>query len=455
MSLNLSIRLRLLLTASLILGAFSIIFPLSQVATFSTTLEDGERRRLAADARTVLAAAQVVDEQLVMPGAMENPRFNQVESDLIALIFDADGEVLWRSSSASNFTPDYKPVYRRDEVSFTRLPMPGERGDYFLFDWDVEVDGRHYSIVTGDRTTNFDTSLRTYQRQLRLWMALGLGSLLVLLATGLTWALRPLRRIYRQVLAVERGQATRLEGEFPAELARLARGLNSLLAAERSRRKQYQTKVSDLAHGLKTPLAVISEECRGLPDQEQQVISDQIQRMNQLVSFHLQRAMSARPAWVLTPLPLAPVLDRLCCSLDKVYHEKNVAWDVDVGDGEALITEPEALEIFGNLLDNAFRLSLGRVRVTARPGKGWLLVRVEDDGPGVPAAQRDTILERGGRADLQHPGQGIGLGLVVEMLEEMGGKLAIEDSPLGGAAFCVRLPAAQRRPAGPAFLRAG
>ncbi|HEY8386931.1 MAG TPA: ATP-binding protein, partial [Porticoccaceae bacterium] len=290
------------------------------------------------------------------------------------------------------------------------------------------------------------------QRQLRLWMALGLGSLLILLATGLTWALRPLRRIYRQVIAVERGELARLDGEYPSELARLARGLNSLLTAERSRRKQYQTKVSDLAHGLKTPLAVISEECRHLSEEEQKVIGEQVQRMNQLVNFHLQRAMSTRPAWVLTPLPLAPVLDKLCISLDKVYHEKNVAWDVDVGGAEVLITEPEALEIFGNLLDNAFRLCIGRVRVVCRRGNGWLLVRVEDDGPGVAPHHRDSILERGGRADVQHPGQGIGLGLVVEMLEEIGGNLAIEDSTLGGAAFCVRLPTPSR-PQGHSFLR--
>jgi len=454
MPLNLSIRLRLLLTASVTLGAFSIIFPLSQIATFSNTLQEGEHKRLAADARTVLASVRVIDDKLVMPDALENPRFNQVESDLIALIFDGEGRVLWRSSSAGNFVPDYKPHYVRDDVVFTRLAIPGGSSDYFLYDWDVEVEGKTYSIITGDRTTSFDSNLRTYQRQLRLWMALGLGSLLVLLATGLTWALRPLRRIYRQVIAVERGEIARLDGEYPSELARLARGLNSLLTAERSRRKQYQTKVSDLAHGLKTPLAVISEECRHLSPAEQKVIGEQVQHMNQLVNFHLQRAMSVRPAWVLTPLPLAPVLDKLCSSLDKVYHEKNVAWDVDVADAEALITEPEALEIFGNLLDNAFRLSLGRVRVVSQLGSGWLLVKVEDDGPGVATSHRDSILERGRRADIQHPGQGIGLGLVVEMLEEMGGVLTIEDSTLGGAAFCVRLPTPPR-PQGSSFLRPG
>ncbi|MFA5493628.1 MAG: ATP-binding protein [Porticoccaceae bacterium] len=448
---NLSIRLRLLLTASLTLGGFAILFPLSQIATFSNTLEEGELKRLAADARTVLAAAGVEKDRLVMPDAMENPRFNQLESDLIALIFDERGEVVWRSSSSRHFTPDYQPHYHRDEVVFTRLPMMDGAGDYFIHDWDVEVGDKTYSIVTGDRTTNFDSSLRTYQRQLRLWLIAGLGSLLVLLAGGLSWALRPLRRIYRQVIAVERGHMPRLEGEYPAELERLARGLNSLLAGERSRRKQYQTKVSDLAHGLKTPLAVISETCRNLPHDQRHILEDQVQRMNQLVNFHLQRAMAARPAWVITPLPLAPVLEKLCGSLDKVYHDKNIAWDVDIGATEVLVTEPEALEIFGNLLDNAFRLCLGRVQVSARAGEDSAIVRIEDDGPGVPENLRQRILERGGRADTQNAGQGIGLGLVVEMLAEMDGKLVIDDSVLGGAAFCVRLPAMAK--AATSFLR--
>src|SRR5690606_10392662 len=130
------------------------------------------------------------------------------------------------------------------------------------------------------------------------------------------------------------------------------------------RRQRYQTKMSDLAHGLKTPLAVISESRDALPAPQRQIIGDEVQRMNQLVNFHLQRAMSVRPAWVVTPLPLEPLLNRLCASLDKVYHDKNVAWDLDLCNASALITEPEGLEIFGNILDNAFRLCLSRVRVS-------------------------------------------------------------------------------------------
>ncbi len=442
---NLSIRLRLLLTASLTLSAFAVLFIYAQTAAFSHTLEDNIRKRLAADARTVLASARLVQGRLVMPSAMANPRFNQVESDLIGLIYDDQGNVVWRSSSSAGFNPSYAPQHNKGQAILIRLEMPEREHDYFIYDWDVELDGRAYSIITGANSEEFDSSLRTYRRQLRLWLIGGLGGLLGLLSAGLVWALRPLRRIYRQVVAVEHGRQSQLEGSYPPELDRLAVGLNRLLATERSRQQRYQLSLADLAHGLKTPLAVVNEVSRSLGSEDRRVMEEQVQVMNQLVSFHLQRATPLSTGWVIAPLALGPVLEKLCSSLEKVYRDKGVVWHLDVGSSEVLISEAEALELFGNLLENAFRLCLGEVYVRAERVGVNTVVRVEDDGPGVAEDQRERILERGGRADSQHPGQGIGLALVTDMLEEMDGSLSIETSALGGAAFCVTLPAVIRR----------
>lgn len=445
--LNLSIRFRLLLTASLTLSAFAILFVYAQTAAFSHTLEDNIQQRLAADARTVLASARFLQGELVMPSALSNPRFNQVESDLVALIYDSEGGVVWRSSSSGGFQPSYRPHYNEGEVVFLRLAMPEQEHDYYIYDWDIELGDRAYSIITGIRSEEFDANLRTYQRQLRLWLIAGLGGLLMLLSSGLMWTLRPLRRLYRQVLAVERGHQAQLHGDYPAELERLTVGLNRLLVAQRSRQQRYQASLADLAHGLKTPLAVVNEASRNLCDEERHVMQEQVQIMNQLVSFHLQRATPLSAGWVISPLPLAPVLEKLCSSLGKVYRDKNVSWKIDLDQCEVLISEAEALELFGNLLENAFRLCLREVRIGASRVGVNTVVRVEDDGPGVPEDQREKILERGGRADSQHPGQGIGLALVTDMLSEMDGSLSIESSELGGAAFCVTLPAMIRRTA--------
>lgn len=441
---NLSIRLRLLLTASLTLSAFAILFVYAQTAAFSHTLQDNVRKRLAADARTVLASASFVDGQLVMPGALSGARFNQVESSLVALVYDEEGNVVWRSSSSEGFNPSYAPHHRKGQAILVRLPMPEREHDYFIHDWEVEVGERAYSIVTGVNTEEFDTSLRIYQRQLRLWLMGGLGGLLILLSGGLMWTLRPLGRLYRQVLAVEQGRQAQLQGNYPPELEHLTEGLNRMLTAERARHQRYQTSLADLAHGLKTPLAVVNEVSRNLGHEERRIMEDQVQIMSQLVSFHLQRATPLSSSWVVAPLPLAPVLQKLCASLEKVYRDKGVAWQIEAAGCDVLISEAEALELFGNLLENAFRLCLAEVRVYARRQGSSTVVRVEDDGPGVPDDQRERIVERGGRADSQHPGQGIGLALVTDMLEEMGGILSIENSALGGAAFCVTLPAAPR-----------
>lgn len=437
---KLSILHRLLLVAVLILGLFALVIPLSQIAIYASTLEDRERSRLAADARTILAAMQVGEGHLLMPDALENPNFNRVESDLIGAVFDAGGRMLWRSSSARDFLPEYLPSYHSGETVFTRMAVGGHGGSYFIHDWDVEIEGLTYSIVTGDSTRGYDSSLASLKRRMTLWLGLAFGCLLLLLAGGLAWALKPLRRMYLQLIAVERGEQERLEGDYPRELSRLARGLNSLLASERLRRSQYESKVADLAHGLKTPLAVITQASRKLPQQDRSVIEEHVQHMNQLVSFHLQRATPTRHAWVVPPLDLQPILEKLCLSLDKVYYEKDVGWDVEAGGSAALVTEAEALELFGNLLDNAFRLCLRRVRVTLQVGAERECVLVEDDGPGIPEPLRGRILQRGTRADTLHAGQGIGLALVVEMLQEVNGTLEIRDSRLGGACFVLTLP---------------
>ena len=140
-------------------------------------------------------------------------------------------------------------------------------------------------------------------------------------------------------------------------------------------------------------------------------------------------------------VPLAPLLDTLCDALDKVYREKRVRVERDFDPGLTLPMEQgAALEMLGNLLENAYRLSLGHIRVSGRAASGACELRVEDDGPGVPVDQRERILKRGERLDAQHPGQGIGTAVVKDIIESYDGELFLDDSPLGGAEFRMRFP---------------
>ena len=171
------------------------------------------------------------------------------------------------------------------------------------------------------------------------------------------------------------------------------------------------------------------------------VLRSQIERMSQQVDYQLQRATLRKSGLVRHRVRLAPLLDLLCEALDKVYRDKKVqverAFDPAL---EVPVEQGALLELLGNLLENAYRLCLGRIRVSAVQGAGFCELRVEDDGPGVPVDQRARILKRGERLDAQHPGQGIGTAVVRDIVESFDGELALDDSSLGGAEFRIRLP---------------
>jgi two-component system sensor histidine kinase PhoQ len=164
--------------------------------------------------------------------------------------------------------------------------------------------------------------------------------------------------------------------------------------------------------------------------------------MSQQIGYQLQRASLGKSGLVRHRVELRPLLDSLCSTLDKVYRDKQVQVDMRLAEPCVVPMEQGALmELLGNLLENAYRLCLQQVRISASSSEGDLLLGVEDDGPGVPVDQRARIIRRGERLDGQHTGQGIGLAVVKDILDSYGGELSLGESTLGGAAFQIRLRA--------------
>jgi two-component system sensor histidine kinase PhoQ len=173
------------------------------------------------------------------------------------------------------------------------------------------------------------------------------------------------------------------------------------------------------------------------------VLQTQIERMSQQISYQLQRASLRKSGLVRHQVRLQPVLQSLCDTLDKVYRDKRVRVAFDLpAQCYVPIEQGALLEMMGNLLENAYRLCLGEVRISVRESLGGVELCVEDDGPGVPPDQRARILQRGERLDRQHPGQGIGLAVVKDIIESYSAKLTLGDSPMGGAAFRIHFPVA-------------
>ncbi len=446
---SLSLRLRLMLGATglAILFMFALL-PVLQAA-FSLAFERVIEERLAADANTLITASRIEGGRLVMPARMPDEEFNLPDAKLLGYIFDPQGRRLWQSRSAEDESIDYRPRLQDGVTEFKRV-RDAEGVEYFVYDVELRLsDDRRqaFSFVTMQPTSEYRSLFEEFRQQLYLWLGGGLLVLLTLLWLGLTWGFRSLKRLSHELDLAEAGRLDRLSERHPRELLRLTRSLNRLLDGERRQREQYRNSLGDLAHSLKTPLTVlqsVGEVISAQPDNREQsrVMRAQIERMSQQIGYQLQRASLGQSGLVRHRVALQPLLIRLCSTLDKVYQDKRVQVGLQLPPEATLPLEQGALmELLGNLLENAYRLCLHQVRVSLQQDGEFLMLSIEDDGPGVPVDQRARILRRGERLDAQHPGQGIGLAVVKDILDSYGGELRLDDSDLGGAAFRLRLPA--------------
>ncbi|WP_278411713.1 ATP-binding protein [Stutzerimonas kunmingensis] len=444
-----SLRLRLMLGAAGLAALFMLALLPALQGAFSLTFERVIEQRLAADASTLITAAHVEDGRLLMPERMPDEEFNLPDAQLLGFIYDRRGDLVWHSRSAADERIDYRPRYEGRTSEFLRT-RDAAGLEYFVYDFELQLAGSRdnaSSFVTMQPTSEYLSLFDEFRRQLYLWLGSGLLVLLILLWLGLTWGFRTLKRVSAELDQVEGGQRQHLSDEHPRELLRLTRSLNRLLDSERRQREQYRNSLGDLAHSLKTPLSVLQGVGETLAAQTQsreqaQVMQAQIERMSQQIGYQLQRASLGKSGLVRHRVELKPLLISLCSTLDKVYRDKHVQVEMQLAEPCLVPMEQGALmELLGNLLENAYRLCLQQVRISASHHEGDLLLGVEDDGPGVPVGQRERIIRRGERLDGQHPGQGIGLAVVKDILDSYGGELSLAESALGGAAFRIRLQA--------------
>lgn len=454
MPLTRSIQLRALLAASVTLLVFLIIFTLILLNSFSTTQEHAIMRRLAADANTLITAANEEGGRLRMPEQLANERFNLSDSDLIGMIYSDTGELLWQSRSSADRLPDYGPQYRHDTLDFSRITYQGE--EYFVYDLDLLLsdtpEARGYSFITMDSAEEYHLLKAQFRRQLLLWMSASCAVLLLFLYAALRWSFGPLRALRYELQQIETSQRTTLSEHYPSEIISLTHGFNRLIKTERVQQQRYRTLLSDLAHSLKTPLANIHNTLHKLRRSTSiapgplQALEDQVHEMNQIISFQLQRTVPNQSILAQQQVAVESVLQKLVDSLQKVYLEKRVRCELQVTPGLMFQGNRQVLmEICGNVLDNAFRLCVQEIRISAEvqvlSGQSRrIVVLVEDDGPGVAPERRDAILRRGVRADSRHPGQGIGLAITQDILNQYEGEISVGDSPLGGARFSFWLP---------------
>ena len=315
---------------------------------------------------------------------------------------------------------------------------------------DLGADGRFLVSVAGDASEIFDET-RSFDFYLGgTFIALGIVLLLTTIFQ-VRYGLAPLKRISEAIADIRSGRAERLQGEFPVEIAPLARETNALIDANREIVERARTHVGNLAHAIKTPLSVIVNEASAhRTDPMAGKVLEQAGVMRDQVAHHLERArIAARVTVVGTITEVASVIEALRRTMEKIHRDRGIVIEVKADTPAKFRGERQDLEeMVGNLIDNACKWAASQVFIEvlveqpAEPGAGPKLLRivVDDDGQGLSEAERAKVARRGQRLDESKPGSGLGLSIVVDLAALYGGSLSLGGAPTGGLRAELVLP---------------
>src|SRR4051794_26998982 len=320
---------------------------------------------------------------------------------------------------------------------------------------DLGADGKYLVMVAGDASEIFEET-RAFDYYLGGTFA-ALAVVLVLTTIfQVRFGLAPLKRISDSIVDIRSGRAERLEGEFPVEIAPLARETNALIDANREIVERARTHVGNLAHAIKTPLSVIVNEASARSrDAFAEKVLEQTEVMRDQVAHHLERArIAARLTIIGTVTEIAPVIEALRRTMEKIHRDRGIVIEVEADASAKFRGERQDIEeMVGNLVDNAWKWAEQRVFIEVLVERGggtpadavadgsMLRILVDDDGRGLSAAERAKVSRRGQRLDESKPGSGLGLSIVVDLAALYGGSLTLGNAPIGGLRAELVLPA--------------
>ncbi len=289
-------------------------------------------------------------------------------------------------------------------------------------------------------------------RQSVISFALIAFGLMLLISIGLVTAvvtqvrsgLKPLFDLREKVADVREGRAGQVDGKYPREIQPLANELNSLITHNKDVVERARTHVGNLAHALKTPLAVLQNEAQSTDSTLSEIVGRQTETMKNQVDHHLRRARAAaRGQAIGVSSPVNETLEALARTLERIYRDKDIDFDVDLEPDLIFRGEKRDLEeMAGNLMDNACKWTKSAIRVSAQrlADDGQFIIIVSDDGPGMAADQYKEAIKRGARLDEATPGSGFGLAIVDDLARAYKGRLTLGKSDMGGLKSVLELP---------------
>jgi len=439
-----SLKRRIALISMLVLLlAFSAIYFITKTAYTNASLSRVQES-LQSQIYALMAVAEDRDAQLTLPDMLRNDRLNHLNSGLVAYVLDIDGDLIWRSRSSDNFSflPDITLKYSLNKVTQSELDgrMMFWIGDRIIWEHENEMEGE-YLFLIGEKQSILGASVRQFKREVAISLSITAIVLLLVLVMALNISLNPLKHAQRQIELVERGEIDKVDGKFPDELKPLTSSINQLLDSEKRQKARYRDSLGNLAHSLKTPLAVLRSELQARSQSEfKQQIEKQIGRIDDIVRYQLNRSVvtaGKASRTIVLSMEIAKIVD----ALKKVHADKKLKITTQVDPGASFPGgEGDLLELVGNLADNACKWAKTEVLISARKDEAELVLSISDDGPGVPPEKRELILDRGKRLDQQAEGQGLGLSIVMDIVKLYRGEMTIDKSELGGSLFRLRIP---------------
>ncbi len=327
---------------------------------------------------------------------------------------------------------------------YVTLGLENEWVDVFESEFVMDEADRVARFRVAGNRSELEAEIADFDHQLYFYLVLfGIG-MIAINAIAIWYGLQPLARVRQALAEIRSGNAQRLGGRFPAEIAPLAEETNALIESNRRIVERSRTQVGNLAHSLKTPLAVLLNEGSAMGGQKGRLIADQATAMQAQVEHYLQRArVAAQRDSILFRTPVVATLERLVRVLAKLNPHLDLAFDAP--DQEIIFSgeKEDFEELVGNLLDNATKWGRSAVKIGVRrddrDGRPGFVLSIEDDGPGIADDQKRRALKRGHRLDETKPGTGLGLAIVSDLVNEYGGSFELSRSDLGGLKAVIRL----------------
>lgn len=439
----LSIHSRILLSAFIILALFLGLTGIVLDKAFRNNVENAQRENLRTQIYTLLATAELAEnDQLSLPEEITEPRLNIAESTLHARVVTPAQDLIWQSKSMLNISIPYPASIKLGEFVFTVNTNSNKTYTILSFAtlWVTEKGEQQYIFQVAENQHVLYQQIGEFRQNLWGWLA-GVGLLLIVVqAFILRWGLTPLRHVADDLLEIEQGNAQHLSGIYPREIAPLTNNLNQLLDSSQQQLNRYRDALGNMAHSLKTPIAVLRGIFTNSEMEQKETAEEQIQTINNIVEYQLQRAATAGQRGTHTQTELEPIVEKINNSLLKVFHEKQVNVTINIEPELALkMDEGDLFELLGNLFENAYKWCQQTIHFSAHRRNQSVELIIEDDGPGIEKQQRERILLRGQRADQNTPGHGLGMAMINDMLLLYKGSMEIADSQLGGAKISIRL----------------